>query len=165
MTTEIARFMRRLEDLWDAHLTAVVQRRDLVGALEPLAAEPSVRNLPAMTGADDRQDVERFYASDLLPHLPDDLAHRRISRTVDRFRLVEEMTVSFTHDRVMPWLLPGAEPTHARAEVLAIAVVSFERAAIKSLRVLWDHATLSAQLGLGDRVPVAVAPAAGPPHG
>jgi hypothetical protein len=54
---------------------------------------------------------------------------------------------SFTHDREMPWLLPEVAPTHERAEVLAIAVVSFARGRISSQRVLWDHATLSTQLG------------------
>jgi hypothetical protein len=47
-----------------------------------------------------------------------------------------------------PRLLPGVEPTFRRAEVLAIAVVGFERTRIRSQRVLWDHATLAAQLGL-----------------
>ena len=56
--------------------------------------------------------------------------------------------MSFTHDRELPWLLPGVAPTHERAEVLTIAVVGFERGRISSQRVLWDHATLSAQLGL-----------------
>ena len=67
---------------------------------------------------------------------------------MDRWRLVDETTVSFTHDRELPWLLPGVEPTYRRAEVLAIAVVSFDRTRIRSQRVLWDHATLLGQLGL-----------------
>jgi carboxymethylenebutenolidase len=112
-----------------------------------------------MTGATGRQAVERFYADQVLPHLPDDLELRRISRTVDRWRLVDETTVSFTHDRELPWLLPGAEPTFRRAEVLAIAVVGFDRTRIRSQRVLWDHATLAAQLGLNP----ATAPAASGP--
>src|SRR5213596_1649316 len=89
-----------------------------------------------------------------------DLEVRRISRTVDRWRLVDETTVSFTHDRELPWLLPGVEPTFRRAEVLAIAVVSFERARIRSQRVLWDHATLAAQLDLNPATaPAATGPA------
>jgi hypothetical protein len=55
--------------------------------------------------------------------------------------------VSFTHDRE----LPGVEPTFRRAEVLAIAVVGFDRARISSKRVLWDHATLAAQLNITGR--------------
>jgi carboxymethylenebutenolidase len=91
--------------------------------------------------------VRRDLAAALAP-MAADLALNRISRTVDRWRLVEEATVSFTHDRELPWLLPGAEPTFRRAEVLAIAVVGFHRMKISSLRVLWDHATLTAQLNI-----------------
>jgi carboxymethylenebutenolidase len=147
MTTEIARFMRRLEDIWDEHVTASLARHDLAGSLANLVAEPSLLHIPAMTGAAGRPALERFYAEDLFGHVPADLTLTRISRTVDRFRLVDETTVSFTHDRELPWLLPGVAATHARAEVLTIAVVGFERGQISSQRILWDHATLSAQLG------------------
>ena len=108
MTPSIAQFMRDLEQAWDAHQQALLQRRDLAAALASLAAEPAVTHIPAMTGATGRQAVERFYADQVLPHLPEDLELRRISRTVDRWRLVDETTVSFTHDRELPWLLPGA---------------------------------------------------------
>jgi carboxymethylenebutenolidase len=144
MTTAIAQFMRELEGVWEAHRAALA-RGDLAAAMATMAAEPSVTHLPAMTGGTGRQAVERFYAGQVLPA---DLAPSRISRTVDRWRLVEETTVSFTHDRELPWLLPGVEPTFRRAEVLAIAVVGFDRERIRSQRVLWDHATLAAQLGL-----------------
>jgi carboxymethylenebutenolidase len=148
VTPSIAQFMRDLEQIWDAHQQALIQRRDLRAALAQLAAEPVITHIPAMTGGTGRQAVERFYADQFLPHLPADLTLRRISRTVDRWRLVDETTVSFTHDRELPWLLPGAEPTFRRAEVLAIAVVGFERTRIRSQRVLWDHATLAGQLGI-----------------
>lgn len=148
MTTEIARFMHQLEGIWDEHLAASLGRCDLAGSLANLVAEPSVLHIPAMTGATGRAALERFYREELFGHLPADLTRRRISRTVDRFRLVDETTVSFTHDREMPWLLPGVAPTQRPAEVLAIAVVGFERGRISSQRVLWDHATLRAQLGL-----------------
>jgi carboxymethylenebutenolidase len=163
MTTAIAQFMRELEGVWDEHRAALLGRRDLAAAVATMAAEPSVTHLPAMTGGTGRQAVERFYAGQVLPHLPADLTLSRISRTVDRWRLVEETTVSFTHDRELPWLLPGVEPTFRRAEVLAIAVAGFHRMKISSVRVLWDYATLTAQLNvtgqLNVTVPVATAPA------
>ena len=159
MTPSIAQFMRDLEQTWEAHRHALLHGRDLAAALAPLAAEPEVLHIPAMTGATGRQTVERFYAEQVLPHLPADLTLNRISRTVDRWRLVDESTVSFTHDRELPWLLPGVEPTFRRAEVLAIAVVGFDRTRIRSQRVLWDHATLAGQLGLQ----TATAPAASGP--
>ncbi len=152
MTPSIAQFMRDLEQAWDAHQQALIEHRDLAAALARLAAEPAVTHIPAMTGATGRRAVERFYADQFLPYVPDDLKLSKISRTVDRWRLVDETTVSFTHDRELPWLLPGIEPTFRRAEVLAIAVVGFERMRIRSQRVLWDHATLAAQLNITDRV-------------
>ena len=140
--------MRELEKVWDDHQHASLVRRDLAGSLVHLAAGPSVRHIPAMTGAAGRGALERFYAEDFLPHLPGDLLLTRISRTVDRFRLVDETTASFTHDRELPWLLPGVRPTHRRAQVLTVAIVGFERGRIRSQRVLWDPATLTAQLGI-----------------
>ena len=148
MTYAIAQFLIQLERAWNEHLDAALTRRDLDTMLATLAPEPSVRHNPAGTGAAGADAVRRFYAAEFLPHLPADLTVSRISRTVDRWRLVDEATVSFTHDRELPWLLPGAEPTHRRAEVLAITVVAFERRMVRSVRVLWDHATLTAQLGL-----------------
>ena len=100
--------MRELERAWDAHREALLARSDLAAALAPLAAEPSVVHIPAMTGAAGRPALERFYADQVLPHLPGDLVLSKISRTVDRWRLVDETTVSFTHDREIPGCCPGS---------------------------------------------------------
>ena len=156
VTTAIAQFMRDLERVWDQHRDALLVRCDPAAAVAAMADEPSVTHIPVLAGGTGRQAVERFYADQVLPHLPADLTLTRISRTVDRWRLVEETTVSFTHDRELPWLLPGAEPTFRRAEVLVIAVAGFHRMKIRSVRALWDYATLLAQLGI--TAPVATAP-------
>ena len=148
MTQAIAQFMVDMAQVWDEHTGALLGPRDLPAATAKLAAEPSVLHLPAMTGAAGQHELARFYAEDFLPHLPADLTRTRISRTVDRFRLVDETTVAFTHDRELPWLLPGVAATHRRAEVLTVAIVSYRRGQIRSVRVLWDYATLTAQLGL-----------------
>jgi carboxymethylenebutenolidase len=148
VTLDIAKFMRKLEGIWDEHLEASLVRRDVDASLAQMTTEPSVRHLPTMSGAVGRPALERFYSTEFFPQLPGDLVLSRISRTVDRFRLVDETTMSFTHDRELAWLLPGVAPTYRRAEVLAIAVVSFERGRINSQRILWDHATLTAQLGV-----------------
>jgi len=62
VTPSIAQFMRDLEQVWDAHQHALIQRRDLQAALAQLAAEPAITHIPAMTGGTGRQAVERFYA-------------------------------------------------------------------------------------------------------
>jgi carboxymethylenebutenolidase len=148
VTTEIAQFMRKLESRWDGHLEALLTRRDVDAAMADMTATTSVRHTPTMTGADGRADVERFYRDVLLPHLPSELKLTRRSRTVDRFHLVDELTVSFVHDCEMAWLIPGVEPTGRRASVGAIVVVDFDRGAIAAQRTLWDGAALAAQLGV-----------------
>ena len=148
MTTEIAEFMRKLEGKWDAHHEALFTRRDVDAAMADMTQATSLRHLPTMTGADGRPALERFYRDMVLPHLPGDLGFTRRSRTVDRFHLVDELTVSFLHDCEVSWLLPGIEPTGRRASVAAIVVVDFDRGAIASQRTLWDGASLAAQLGV-----------------
>jgi carboxymethylenebutenolidase len=148
VTTEIAQFMRKLEGTWDAHVQALLEHRDVDAAMRAMTAEPSVQHLPAMTGATGRSALERFYRETLLPHLPGDLALTRRARIVDRFRLVDELTVSFLHDCELVWLLPGVGPTGRRASVTAIVIVEFDRGAIASQRTLWDHASLVSQLGV-----------------
>jgi carboxymethylenebutenolidase len=148
VTIDIAKFMRRLEAIWDEHLDASLMCRDVNRSMANLTAEPSVRHIPSMTGAVGRPALERFYRTEFFPHVPRDLIRTKISRTVDRFRLVDEAMTSFTHDQDLPWLLPGVDPTYRRAEVLTIAVVSFERGLLCSQRILWDYASLTAQLGL-----------------
>lgn len=148
MTPAIADAMRELERAWDEHQHALLVRRDLVALLATMADEPLVRHLPVGSGATGRDAVARFYGTAVLANLPGELAVTGISRTVGRFRLVDEVSVAFRHDRPVPWLLPGVAATHRRAEVTAVTVVDFRRLRICSLRTLWDHATLLDQLGL-----------------
>ena len=148
MTTEIARFMKRLEGIWDDHLAALLTAHDPQAALAEAVDEPVTWNLPARVGAQGRADVLRFYAEDVIGHIPADLTRRRISRTVDRFHIADETTVAFTHDRELPWLLPGVAATGREVQVLAITVVGFDRGRLASQRTLWDLATMSRQLGV-----------------
>ena len=148
MTTEIAQFMRKLEGRWDDHLDALLARRDVDAAMADMTAAASLRHIPTMTGAEGRPALEHFYRDVMLPHLPADLGFTRRSRTVDRFHLVDELTVSFLHDCEVSWLLPGIEPTGRHLSVTAIVVVDFDRGAIASQRTLWDGASLAAQLGV-----------------
>ena len=59
-------------------------------------------NVPVQTGAaGDR--LRSFLVEDVIPHRPADLTFRRVSRTVDQRRVVDEASVEFTHDRELPW--------------------------------------------------------------
>ena len=144
--------MREVERVRDAF------RRDvLAGAVDAAVAgcatSVALVHLPAGTGASGAEELRSFLARDVVGHLPPDLAHARVSRTVDRFRVVDEERVAFTHDRELPWLLPGVAPTGRRADVLAVSICTVRQGRVLGLRVHWDVATLLAQLGLpGDAV-------------
>lgn len=153
MTVGIQQLIWAVEKLAVAFHEAVYDARDLDAALATVGEECVLANVPG-TGAEGRAALARHLADDVLPHLPADLTFRRVSRTSDQRRVVQENVVAFTHDRELPWLLPGLPATHRRAEVLAITVVGFRHRSslgvtesrIVTHRTLWDHAGLLAQL-------------------
>lgn len=137
--------MIAVERVRGAFQHAVFVSPDLAAALAATADDCVLLNLPQSTGGSG-EGLRRYLAEDVLPYLPADLTFRRVSRTVDRWRVAEETVVEFTHDRELPWLLPGVAATHRRASVLAMSVVTVRRGRITSHRTLWDHAALRAQL-------------------
>ena len=138
--------MLEVERVRDSFHHAVFTVPDVDEAMRAITADCVLLHLPMGTGASSRDGLRRYLATDVLPHLPAALSFRRVSRTVDRWRVAEEAMVGFTHDRELPWLLPDVAPTHRRAEVLAISVVTVQRARITAHRTLWDHAGLCEQL-------------------
>jgi carboxymethylenebutenolidase len=125
-----------------------------------LAADPDeVRGLstsdatleidPTGTGAAGSDALRRFIADQVV--VPPDLTLRRRSRTGDRWQVVDEDTAAFTHDREMPWLLPGVPATGRPAEVDVVTVVAVRRSLVVRCRMLWDLLGLADQLGLDPR--------------
>ena len=149
MTKAVQDRMVEVARIRDAFQTAVFAQRDLDRAMALATSGCTLINIPANRGAGGDQ-LRRYLAEEVLPHLPADLTFRRISRTGDRWRVAQEDLVSFSHDREMPWLLPGMPPTHRHVEdVLAISVVTIERSLIASHRTLWDQTALLTQLRPG----------------
>ncbi len=156
MTMGIQQLMWQIEKVRDAFHAAVYTDRDLDAAMAAVGDDCVLVHEPVGTGGADPVAIRRHLADDVIAHLPADLAFERVSRTVDQRRVVDEMRVRFTHDRVLPWLLPGVAPTGGAADVLAIAVVSFRHRSsagrtyslISAHRTLWDHTGLCAQLGI-----------------
>lgn len=163
MTVAMQQLILAMHQLTDTYHEALYSTGDLDAALAVVADDATLESVPVTGGPLSGDALRRHLADDLLPHLPVDLTFRRVSRIADIRKLVDERVVAFTHDRELPWLLPGTAPTHRRAEILAISVVCFRhrtRAAvtesvISAHRTLWDHSTLLAQLGLD---PAKVAP-------
>jgi carboxymethylenebutenolidase len=157
VTPGIQEVMREVERVRDGFRRAVLAG-DPEAAVALCTDAVTVTDLPLGIGAAGR-DAVRGHLAQVAAHLPADLTFARLSRTVDRFRVVDEERVSFTHDRELPWLLPGVAATGHRAETLAISVTTVRQGRLLAVRTLWDHTTLLAGLGLpADAVhPAAVA--------
>lgn len=140
--------MKQMEQLRDRYLEDLFDRADLDAAIGALAPDATVLEMPGMAGGRGHDEVRRFLAEDFLPHLPADLGRTRLSRTLDTRKLVDEVEYTFTHDRELPWLLPGVAPTGRRATVLALSVVRIRQNRIDSMRTLWDEAGLRRALGI-----------------
>jgi carboxymethylenebutenolidase len=147
VTPGIQELIRQVEGIRDSYRRHVLAG-DLDAAVALTAPEVSVLRLPARTGATGQDALRRHLSDDVTGRLPADLAHSRLSRTTDRFRVVDEERVAFTHDRELPWLLPGAASTGRSAEVVVITVVTVRQARITAVRALWDQTGLLAQLDL-----------------
>lgn len=163
MTMEIQHLMWKIEGIRDAFNQAVFVDRDLDAAMENVGDECVLETVSGVVGARGGEDVRRFLAEDVLPHLPSGLELTRVSKTSDQRRVAHEMAVRFTHDCELPWLLPGVAATGRDVETSAVSVASFKHASkfgkvnsrILTYRFTWDRLDVMAQLGLLDAERVA----------
>ncbi|MGB8307771.1 MAG: hypothetical protein WCE36_28475, partial [Pseudolabrys sp.] len=74
-----------------------------------------------------------------------------VSRTVGSNRVVDELIVSFTHDREMRVYLLGVAPTGRKVVLPHVVVMGFDGAGRVSYEhIYWDQATLLVQVGILD---------------
>jgi carboxymethylenebutenolidase len=137
-----------LVDVWHEHCAAEFEQRDADAAVAVMCEDATLLHVPVATGARGREALRRFYADVFIPSWPDDTKVKIGSCTADGTRVVEEMLVSGTHDRPMPFWMPGIEPTGRRFELPHVAVVAFRGQEILTEHIYWDQASLLVQLGL-----------------
>jgi carboxymethylenebutenolidase len=142
----------------DEHLRSEFEEHDADATMETMAERPYLNHVPMMTGGEGREEVHRFYRDDWIPSWPDDTEVTPISRTIGTDRVVDELIVSFTHDRPNPFMLPGVAPTGRRVVLPHAVVVGFDNGKVHHEHIYWDQASLLVQVGLLD--PAAV-PATG----
>ena len=142
---------KKLGAVFDAHVAAEFQTRDIEATMATMAATPHVTHIPTMTGGHGHDNVRRFYETWFIGRWPEDLEVSQVSRTIGETQVVDEVILSFTHDREMPALLPGIKPTGRKVVIPFVVVVGFEDDKIAFERIYWDQASLLVQLGLLDR--------------
>ena len=73
------------------------------------------------------------------------------SRTVGKDQVIDELIISFTHDREIKVMLPGIPSTGKYVELPLVVVMKFNRDnKIAHEHIYWDQASLLVQIGLLD---------------
>jgi carboxymethylenebutenolidase len=135
----------------DAHIKAEFVDMDVAGTMATMAPEPYLTHVPTLTGGTGRAEVEFFYRTYFIGHWPDDVEVKPVSRTVGANRVVDELIVSFTHDREMRVYLPGVPPTGRKVVLPHVVVMGFDEAGrVLYEHIYWDQATLLVQIGMLD---------------
>ena len=119
--------------------------------MKTMVKEPYVHHIPTLTGGVGYDGVYNFYKNDFVGKMPDDTKIVRVSRTVGKDQVVDELIISFTHDREIKIMLPGIPPTGKYVELPLVVVMKINSDnKIAHEHIYWDQASLLAQIGLLD---------------
>jgi carboxymethylenebutenolidase len=134
--------------LWEEHLRHEFQTHDTEATLKTMVDDSYVNHVPVLTGGRGREALRRFYSTDFIPVMPPDMKIEPVSRTVGDDQVVDEMIVSFTHTRPIPWMLPNVAPTNKRVRVPLVAIVHVRNGKVAHEHIYWDQASVLKQIGL-----------------
>jgi carboxymethylenebutenolidase len=149
--TDLKRPSKDLGAVFDAHVRAEFVDKDVAETMATMVAEPYLTHVPTLAGGTGRKEVESFYRSYFVGHWPDDVEVRTLSRTVGENRVVDELIVSFTHDREIETYLPGVPPTGRKVVLPNVVVMGFDDDGhVAYEHIYWDQASLLVQIGLLD---------------
>ena len=135
---------------WAEHMRSEFVTMDVEQALQTMTAEPCVNHVPTMTGGFGAAAVRQFYRDHFIGQWPSDTTITSISRTTGDDQIVDEMLITFTHDRVIDCILPGVAPTGRKIEIPAVAIVRFKGGKVAREHLYWDQGSVLVQAGLID---------------
>ncbi len=136
--------------IFDEHVRLEFEQKDVEATMQTMVNEPYVWNVPMTIGGVGREDVKRFYSEKFIGKMPDDTQVVPISRTVGEDRVVDELLLTFTHDREIEYMLPGVAPTGKHVELPHVVVMKFAKGKVAHEHIYWDQASLLVQVGLID---------------
>jgi len=139
---------KQLEQLWADHLAGEFESKDVEATLATMVDDAYVNHMPVNTGGRGKDALRAFYQNDFIPSWPNDLQMAPLNRVVGEGQLVDELRLTFTHDRPMPWLLPNVPATHKKIAMDVVVVVQFRGDKLACERIYWDHAAVLRQAGL-----------------
>ena len=137
-----------LERLWTEHLKGEFETKDVEATLATMVDDAYVNHMPHNTGGRGKAALRAFYRDDFIPSWPDDVQTTPVNRVIGEGQLVDELHMTFTHDRPMQWFLPDVPPTGYKVSVDFVVVVQFRGDKLACERIYWDHADVLRQAGL-----------------
>ena len=145
-----------LGDIFDKHLEFEFDKEDVDATMTTMTEDPYVHNVPTLTGGRDYDGVYNFYKNHFIGKLPRDFKVTNISRTVGKDQVVDELIISFTHDREIEYMLPGIAPTGKYVEIPHVVVMKFKNNKISHEHIYWDQASVLVQIGLlkSEKIPI-----------
>jgi carboxymethylenebutenolidase len=143
--------------LFDEHVAFEFVEQNVDATMGTMADDPYVWHVPAMTGATGGEAVRHFYSTQFIGHTPPDATLHPIARTVSSNRVIDEFVLELTHDREIPFMLPGVAPTGRKVRVPTVVVMGFEDGKVAYEHIYWDQASVLVQVGLLDRSGLPVA--------
>lgn len=137
--------------IFDKHVKCEFEDHDVDATMKTMVKEPYVHHVPTLTGGIGYDEVYNFYKNDFVGKMPVDTKIVRVSRTVGKDQVVDELIISFTHDREIKVMLPGIPSTGKYVELPLVVVMKFDdNDKIAHEHIYWDQASLLAQIGLLD---------------
>ena len=103
--------------IFDEHVASEFVAKDVEATMRTMVEEPYVWHVPSLMGAAGGDALREFYSNRLIGHTPDDAVLRPIARTVSGDRVIDEFVLEFTHDREVPFMLPGVPPTGRKVRI------------------------------------------------
>lgn len=148
--------VNKLGKVFDDHIKCEFERHDIDATMKTMSKEPYVHHIPTLTGGIGYSGVYNFYKDELIGKMPEDTKFVRISRTIDKNQVVDELILSFTHNKEIEFMLPGIAPTGKHVEIPHVVIMKFKGGKIAHEHIYWDQASLLVQIGLLDpkRLPV-----------
>ncbi|MFQ5941879.1 MAG: ester cyclase [Nitrososphaerales archaeon] len=142
--------------IFDKHVKFEFKDHDVEATMKTMTREPYVHNVPTLTGGVGYEGVHGFYKDHFIGKMPADIKVKRVSRTVGKDQVVDELILSFTHNTEIDFMLPGIPPTGKCVELPHVVIMRFKGGKIAHEHIYWDQASLLAQIGLLDpnRLPV-----------
>ena len=136
--------------IFDKHVNCEFEDKDVDATMKTMTKEPYVYHIPVLTGGKGYDEVYTFYSNNFVGKMPSDTKFIRISRTIGKNQVVDELIISFTHDIEIPAMIPSIPPTGKYVELPIVVVMRFKGNKIAYEHIYWDQASLLKQIGLLD---------------